>query len=246
MQDEKLGTNESVTESFQSTEEVPDPHAFRVILVLTSHEGVAEEHRVEFAEPPYDQQRTEGMAAESVDNEKHDVEKVLGVNVGWLGEWGSQKSTKAKYDRDNNFRAALLHVIGDMAVSLLVIFALVLASVSKSLHFLDPTVAILGSLVIIYWAFTLTMDSAANLLDMNPDMKLTQHLQQTLESDGSVVTDLHVWRLGPGHLGAIITVVPPVARRFQVDESYYHGRLLGFRALSHVTIEVCKTNTQMV
>ena len=48
------------------------------------------------------------------------------------------------------------------------------------------------------------------------------------------VADLHLWRLGPGHLGAIVTVATREAR----TASYYRNRLAGFPSLSHLTIEV--------
>ena len=55
-----------------------------------------------------------------------------------------------------------------------------------------------------------------------------------IEVDGDRLTDLHLWRLGPGHLGAIVAVAPSTLR----GPDYYH-RLLGrFSALSHVTVEV--------
>jgi hypothetical protein len=42
--------------------------------------------------------------------------------------------------------------------------------------------------------------------------------------------------LGPGHLGARLSVVTSGPR----DETYYRARLARFPALSHVTIETCR------
>jgi len=47
--------------------------------------------------------------------------------------------------------------------------------------------------------------------------------------------DLHVWRLGPGHFGAVISVVSQVARR---GPAFYHALLDGCKGLSHITVEV--------
>jgi Co/Zn/Cd efflux system component len=47
-------------------------------------------------------------------------------------------------------------------------------------------------------------------------------------------TDLHLWRLGPGHLGAILAV----ATRRQRGPEYYQSLLGRFRTLSHVTVQV--------
>jgi hypothetical protein len=43
-----------------------------------------------------------------------------------------------------------------------------------------------------------------------------------------------VWRLGPGHLGVIVSVMTAKPR----DAEFYRSRLSRFRTLSHVTIEV--------
>ena len=53
-------------------------------------------------------------------------------------------------------------------------------------------------------------------------------------AEGDQLADLHLWRLGPGHLGAIVSVVTRSQRR----EDYYRGRMARFRSLSHLTIEV--------
>ena len=60
-------------------------------------------------------------------------------------------------------------------------------------------------------------------------------LYRLLERDGSLVQDVHVWRLGPGHLGAVISVVSP---QKGITAQYYKDRMKGFKALSHVTVEV--------
>ena len=48
------------------------------------------------------------------------------------------------------------------------------------------------------------------------------------------MADLHVWRLGPGHLGAIVSIMTAKPR----NAEFYRSRLSRFRMLSHVTIEV--------
>ena len=153
------------------------------------------------------------------------------------------KVVTSKHAVDNNMRAAFVHVVSDAVVSLLVIVALVVAAYVPNCEYLDSTAGIVGSFVILNWAYVLAVDTSANLLDLNPDMKLTHHLREKLESDGSVVNDLHVWRLGPGHLGSIISVTPPSdagGSGVTKNAVYYKQRLVGFRALSHTTVEVTK------
>jgi len=135
--------------------------------------------------------------------------------------------------RDNNMRAALVHVIGDAAVSVLVIVGLVLAQAFGWL-WMDPLAGIVGAVVIASWAFALIRDTGAILLDMNPDRGMAEKLRQTIESEGDEIADLHLWRLGPGHLGAIVSVVTKARR----GQDYYRARLARFRSLSHLTIEV--------
>jgi Co/Zn/Cd efflux system component len=135
--------------------------------------------------------------------------------------------------RDNNMRAAIFHVMADAAVSVLVIVGLLLARAFGWL-WMDPLAGVIGACVIASWAYTLIRDTGSILLDMNPDPSLTNRLRQEIESDGDHLTDLHVWRLGPGHLAAVLSVVTGKNRR----PEDYHRRLRQFSTLSHVTIEV--------
>ena len=128
----------------------------------------------------------------------------------------------------------------DAFVSVLVILALIIGSQFPSCAFLDPLSGIIGSLVVINWAYVLVYDTTCNLLDLVPDEAFVRHLLKRLEADGSTVADLHVWRLGPGHLGAIISIEPPAVAVTKHDEVYYKQRIKGFSALSHTTIEVCR------
>ena len=135
--------------------------------------------------------------------------------------------------RDNNMRAAIIHVAADAAVSVCVIIGLLLARTFGWL-WMDPVAGIVGALVIASWSYGLIRDSGAILLDMNPDRKLSEDLRATIEEDGDRVRDLHVWRVGPGHVAAIISVVTRQQRR----PDFYTARLDRFKVLSHVTVEV--------
>jgi cation diffusion facilitator family transporter len=136
-------------------------------------------------------------------------------------------------DRDNNMRAAVIHVVADAAVSVLVIAGLLLARVFGWL-WMDPLAGIVGSLVIASWSYGLVRDTGAILLDMNPDRRMASNLRRVIESEGDQLADLHLWRLGPGHLGAIVSVATAQPR----EAAYYRTRLAGFRSLSHLTVEV--------
>jgi cation diffusion facilitator family transporter len=135
--------------------------------------------------------------------------------------------------RDNNMRAAVVHVMADAAVSVLVITGLVLARAFGWL-WMDPLAGIIGAAVIASWSYGLIRDTGAILLDMNPDRGMAERMRATVETDGDRLTDLHLWRLGPGHLGAILSV----ATQRQRGPEYYQSLLRRFRSLSHVTVEV--------
>jgi cation diffusion facilitator family transporter len=135
--------------------------------------------------------------------------------------------------RDNNMRAAVVHVAADAAVSLLVIVGLLLARAFDWL-WMDPLAGIIGACVIASWSYWLIRDTGAILLDMIPDRRMADNLRQAIESDGDAITDLHLWRVGPGHLGAIVSVRTREQRRSE----YYRAKLARFRSLSHLTVEV--------
>jgi cation diffusion facilitator family transporter len=135
--------------------------------------------------------------------------------------------------RDNNMRAAMVHVVADAAVSVLVIIGLLLARAFGWL-WMDPLAGIIGACVIASWSYGLIRDTGAILLDRNPDRRMASSLREAVESEGDQVADLHLWRLGPGHLGAIISVITRHAR----EADYYRVRLARFKSLSHLTVEV--------
>jgi cation diffusion facilitator family transporter len=135
--------------------------------------------------------------------------------------------------RDNNMRAAFVHVLADAAVSVLAIVGL-LAGKLFGWNFLDPVMGIVGMLVIANWSFGLIRDTGAILLDMTPDRQMASKIRREIETDGDRLTDLHLWRLGPGHLGAIVAVATAEPRGVE----FYRARLARFGTLSHLTIEV--------
>ena len=140
-----------------------------------------------------------------------------------------------KLHRDNNLRAAVLHVMADAAVSILVIVGLVLARGFGWL-WIDPLVGLVGAGVIASWSAGLVRDSGAVLLDMNPDRQLTQALRHAIERDGDAVADLHLWRLGPGHLGAILCIETESER----ETSDYREKARGIANFSHLTVEIVR------
>jgi cation diffusion facilitator family transporter len=135
--------------------------------------------------------------------------------------------------RDNNMRAAIIHVMADATVSVLVIAGLVLARIFGWL-WLDPLAGIMGSIVIAAWSYGLVRDTGAVLLDMIPDSAMARQVQAAVESEGDELADFHLWRLGPGHLGAILSI----ATTHNHGADFYRAKLARFRSLSHLTVEL--------
>ena len=135
---------------------------------------------------------------------------------------------------DNNLRAAYLHVLADALTSVLAIIALVGGSLYGWL-WLDPAMGLVGALVIARWSWGLIRDAGGVLLDyVPPGEDLPDEIRQTIETDTDRITDLHVWQLGPGHHGAIVSL----ASTNPQAPSHYRAKLAHIHDLSHVTVEI--------
>jgi cation diffusion facilitator family transporter len=137
------------------------------------------------------------------------------------------------YHRDHNLRAAFVHVMADAAVSVLVILGL-LAARQLGWLWMDPVMGLVATIVILNWSWSLVQSAGAVLLDASPDGGLGPTIRSRLETDGDRIADLHLWRLGPGHIAAIISLVSDHPQ----SPAAYKKRLADLPALSHVTVEV--------
>ena len=140
---------------------------------------------------------------------------------------------RAHGHRDHNLRAAYLHVLADAMTSVFAIVAL-LAGKTLGWSWMDPVMGIVGSVVIARWSYGLLRDTAAVLLDAEVSARRREAIRGAIEQGDDRVADLHVWRVGPRHLGAIVSVVtddprPPAANKRRLDV---------FEDLAHVTVEV--------
>ncbi|MGE8104540.1 hypothetical protein ACQKP1_12725 [Allorhizobium sp. NPDC080224] len=63
---------------------------------------------------------------------------------------------------------------------------------------------------------------------------LPQEIRYIIEGDGDEIVDLHVWQLGPGHHGAILSIRSPAT----LTVAAYKAKLSAIHDLSHVTVEV--------
>jgi len=138
------------------------------------------------------------------------------------------------HQHDHNFRAAYLHVIADALTSLLAIGALLSAKYFGQ-TWLDPMMGIVGAIIVAKWSIGLLKESSQVLLDKQAPDHVLDEIRIALEKkQGTTVTDLHVWSIGPGRRAAIIAIETESA--LNLDE--YRAMLPDDFDLSHVTIEV--------
>lgn len=166
---------------------------------------------------------------------------VLGLVVNlvsaWLlrgdhGHW--DHGPDDTHHHDHNLRGAYLHVVADALTSVLAIVALA-SGKAFGWSWLDAATGVVGSLVIARWATGLVKESAKVLLDAEVSEERQQRMRAAIERDAdNRVCDFHVWRVGPRHLAAIVSVVTQNPR----DPSHYKELLSSFGDLCHVTVEV--------
>ena len=137
------------------------------------------------------------------------------------------------HDHDHNLRAAFFHVMADALTSVLAIVGL-LAAWGYGWTWLDPAIGLVGALVIAHWSWRLIRDAGAVLLDAAPDARACDGDPRPPGQGDDRIADLHVWRVGPGHHAAIVSLVSDSP--LPVDD--YKMRLAGLARLSHVTVEV--------
>lgn len=154
---------------------------------------------------------------------------VLGLLVNLASAWLLHDDD----EEDLNRRAAFVHVLADALTSVAAIASLG-AAWAWGWNWLDPISGLVGAIVIAAWAKGLIISAAKVLLDAVPDPALAAEIKSRLELDLDRVSDLHLWRLGPGHFGLVVTVVTDAPQAPEV----YKARLSGLTGLSHVTVEV--------
>jgi cation diffusion facilitator family transporter len=134
------------------------------------------------------------------------------------------------HHHDNALRSAYLHVIADALTSVLAIVAL-LAGRYLGWIWLDPAMGIVGALVIARWSWSLMRDTGAVLLDTS-DPHLEAEVREAVEGVGDArITDLHIWRVGPGAHAAIVSVTGAA------DGEALRRRLGAVHEIAHVTVE---------
>jgi cation diffusion facilitator family transporter len=114
------------------------------------------------------------------------------------------------HHHDLNLRSAYVHVIADAATSAFAILALA-GGWAFGWWWLDPIMGIVGAVVVALWAKRLIADTAKVLLDREMDHPVVQEIRDAVEDGGkageTLVSDLHVWRVGKGTYACALSVV---------------------------------------
>ena len=140
--------------------------------------------------------------------------------------------------KDNNLRAAYLHVLADALTSVLAIVALLLGK-WNGWTFLDPLMGIVGGVVIARWSWGLIRTTGTVLVDALPQSEdLPQEIREVVESESDRITDLHVWQVGPGHHAAIVAISSTAPQ----SPEFYKSKLATLHELSHVTVEITQAS----
>lgn len=94
---------------------------------------------------------------------------------------------------------------------------------------------VVGGVVIARWSWSLIRDTGRVLLDVQPDPGLAAEIRCVIEADAdNRIADLHLWRVGPGHVAAIVSLVTDRPR----PPDHYKALLAGRPEIAHLTVEV--------
>lgn len=135
---------------------------------------------------------------------------------------------------DLNLRAAYLHVVADAATSVLAIVALAAGWIWGA-RWMDSVMGLIGSALVLSWAWGLLRASGRVLLDAEMDAPVVEEIREVIAAEPDIeITDLHVWRVGRDKYACEVALV--AARPHSPD--HYRRALQVHEELVHVTVEV--------
>ncbi|TNE61294.1 MAG: cation transporter [Alphaproteobacteria bacterium] len=138
------------------------------------------------------------------------------------------------HHHDHNLRAAYMHVLADALTSVLAIAAL-FAGKYWGAAWLDPTMGIVGAILVARWSVSLMRGAGAVLLDRQVGDTHLDAVRTAIEQDSEdKVADLHVWSIGPGIHAAAIAIVSHEPRH----PDHYRRLLPAQSRIVHTTIEI--------
>lgn len=154
--------------------------------------------------------------------------------LGGHGDDGHGHEHDGHAHGDHNLRAAYLHVLADALTSVLAIGAL-LAAKYLAWGWMDPTMGLVGAVLVGRWSWGLVRDSSRVLLDRQAPARVRAAVVEAVEHGAPAdrVADLHVWAIGPEVYAGEVSVVSHDPR-----EPEEYKRRLSQAGLAHATVEV--------
>lgn len=136
--------------------------------------------------------------------------------------------------RNDDTRVTKSHVVADALTSVMAIIARLFGKYVGG-WWLDPIAGIDGALVIATWAWGMFGRSGDVLIHRSQDRALEAEVKTAIEANAdNSVAALLLWRIGPGHWAAIVSLVTWDPR----PASHYRDLLAGMHELSYITVEV--------
>jgi cation diffusion facilitator family transporter len=139
---------------------------------------------------------------------------------------------------DLNLKSAYVHVIADAATSVLAIMALT-GGLIYGWSWLDPVMGIVGAILVAVWAKGLLMDTGKVLLDREMDHPVVDEIREVIEmldvSAETLITDLHVWRVGKESYACAVSIVTHSAT---LTPEMVRQQLSRHEEIVHTTIEI--------
>lgn len=136
------------------------------------------------------------------------------------------------HGEDHNHQGALVHVIADALTSVAAIIALVVGKYQGYI-WLDPLMGIVGSILILKWAYKLLKETAWELLDGHAKKIDVDNLRRDLQVEQAEVIDLHVWRIGPSGVSVQVIIKSQQRRGNEYYKEIVRNRIPG----AHIVIE---------
>ena len=135
---------------------------------------------------------------------------------------------------DHNLKAAYLHVLTDAMTSVLAIVALLGAKYFK-LNWMDPSMGIVGAVLVIRWSYGLLQGTMKVLLDHQITSDVQKKIITLLEGyKDTKVSDMHIWSIGPGIYSVEISLVTS----FPESPEIYKNLIPHDTGVVHSTVEV--------
>ncbi len=159
---------------------------------------------------------------------------INGASILILGHHRQDHGDGHKHHHDHNLSAAYLHVLADTLTSILAIAALLSAKYA-GLIWMDPLMGIVGAILVSRWSVGLLRTAGKVLLDTQGPEDIQTKIKNSIETNSdNKVADLHLWSIGPGIYGVIVTVVAVDPR----PSDHYKSLIPSGLGLVHVTVEV--------